>query len=224
MSSFVALEWADKLAKDYDEYVKERGWIGPDMVYKLLEPEIMPCQNLLDIGIGTGLSSIQFYKAGVKVYGIDGSQEMLKVCAKKNFTEELTLCDLLSMEFPFKQIKFNFIIAYGIFHIIGFIEPIFNEVILRLAENGIFVFSIVENDSFLTEKYEADKVDGVYVNKNNPSGILNYCHNDSYVRRLIKRAKLTLLLKKCILAFNDVEEKKQVRFSVYVCKYPAGII
>lgn len=218
MPSYLALKAADILAKDYDEYVKQRSWIGPDVIYNMLKSYITHAQKLLDIGIGTGLSSIQFYKSGVKIYGLDGSQEMLKECAKKNFTEEMVLCDLLSFDFPFKQTNFNFIIAYGVFHIIGFIEAIFKEVRLRLCENGIFVFSIVENDLLLTEEYEPKEIDGVFVFRNNPSGILNYCHNDSYVRRLIDKANLELLEKKSILAFNDVEEKRQVNFSLYVCR------
>jgi len=218
MSSYLALKAADNLAKDYDEYVKQRSWIGPDVIYNTLKPFITRAQKLLDIGIGTGLSSIQFHKSGVKVYGLDGSQEMLKECAKKNFAEEVVLCDLLSSEFPFKQTKFNFIITYGVFHIIGFIEPILKEVSLRLSENGIFAFSIVENDPLLTEEYEPEKIDGVFVFRNNPSGILNYCHNDSYVRRLINKANLELLEKKSILAFHDVEEKRKVIFSLYVCR------
>jgi predicted TPR repeat methyltransferase len=221
MSSSVALKAADKLAKDYDHYVSHRGWIGPDVVYNMLKSYITRAQKLLDIGIGTGLSSIQFYKSGVNIYGLDGSAEMLKECASKNFTEELVLFDLLGKEFPFKQTKFDFIITYGVFHITGFIEHIFKEVSFRLFEQGIFLFSVVENDSCLDEEYEPTEINGIFVNRNNPSQILNYSHEDSYVRKLINRAGLELFDKKSILAFYDVQEEKQVHFSIYACRKTA---
>ena len=89
MSSEIALKAADEIAKEYDNYVSERGWIGPLVVFNLLKLYISPGMQLLDIGIGTGLCSNLFFKAGVKIYGLDGSAEMLKVCALKNMTEEL---------------------------------------------------------------------------------------------------------------------------------------
>jgi predicted TPR repeat methyltransferase len=218
MSSFIALKAADNIAKDYDHYLKQRGWIGPDVVYSMLESSIRCDQKLLDIGIGTGLSSVQFHKAGVKVYGIDGSAEMLNECAKKNYAKELVLFDLSGKGFPFQHFKFDLIISYGVFHILGFIEPIFTEVKLRLSENGIFLFSVVENNASLAKSYEPSGINGIFMNRNNQSGILNYSHDDSYLRKLMKNEGFELWAKKSILAFKDVEENKEVYFSVYACR------
>jgi predicted TPR repeat methyltransferase len=218
MSAEIALKAANNLAKDYDQYINDRCWIGPDIVYSLLESSISKDQDLLDIGIGTGLCSIKFRKAGLKVFGIDGSQEMLKACRKKNFTEELILFDLTQKEFPFKNRRFDLIIAYGVFHIIGYIEHIVKEVYERLSKNGIFLFSVVENDSFLTELYQPGKIKGIFEFRNSTSGIENYCHDDSYVRELLDRSGLNFWMKRSIVAFKDEKENREVYFSIYVCR------
>jgi predicted TPR repeat methyltransferase len=218
MSSEIALNAANNIAKEYDQYINDRGWIGPDIVYSLLESAISKEKDLLDIGIGTGLCSIKFQKAGLRVFGIDGSAEMLKVCGKKKFTEELVLFDLTQKEFPFKNRRFDLMIAYGVFHIIGHIEHIIKEVYERLNENGVFLFSVVENDSFLTEKYKPGEIKGIFEFKNSTSGIVNYCHDDSYITELLDRSRLKFWMKKSILAFKDEKENREVHFSIYVCR------
>jgi predicted TPR repeat methyltransferase len=217
MSSEIALKAADNIASDYDRYVRERNWIGPEAVFSLLKSYISRGQNLLDIGIGTGLCSIEFHKAGLKIYGIDGSSEMLKVCKKKKITQELLLADLTRDKLPFEGKQFDFIISYGVFHIIGFIENIIAESMLRLNDNGKIVFSIVENNSFLKEKYTASHIQGIYEHTNT-FGISNYCHDDFYIKKLIDNYDLELLNKKTILAFKDVFENHEFHFSIYVCK------
>jgi len=218
MSSAIALKAADNIAPQYDRYLNERGWVGPDVVFGILQSSITTNQILLDIGIGTGLSSIKFHEAGVKIYGVDGSAEMIKVCSRKNFAQELVQCNLCEMELPFKGMEFDFIIAYGVFHIIGFIDRILREAATRLSNNGIFLFSVVENDSFLIEAYGPSNIKGIFEHRNSQSGILNFCHNDSYMREVIANAGLEMWLKKLILAFRDIEEKKEVHFSIYTCR------
>jgi ubiquinone/menaquinone biosynthesis C-methylase UbiE len=45
---------------------------------------------LLDLGMGTGLSSVLFVKAGLNITGLDGSLEMLKECQKKDSQKKLS--------------------------------------------------------------------------------------------------------------------------------------
>jgi len=222
MSSAIALKAADKIASEYDQYVIQRGWVGPDVVFSILQPSISANQILLDIGIGTGLCSIKFHEAGVKIYGVDGSFEMISACGRKNFTQELVQCNLSETDLPFKGMQFDFIIAYGIFHIIGFIDQILNEVKTRLSPDGIFLFSVVENNSFLAEEYEPSGTPGIFQHRNDPSGLINFCHNDSYIREIIEQAGMELWLKKSILAFRDIEEKREVHFSIYTCRRNPG--
>lgn len=48
--------------------------------------QIQPGQSILDIGIGTGLRSILFRKAGLTVHGMETSQDMLEACRTKGST------------------------------------------------------------------------------------------------------------------------------------------
>ena len=41
-------------------------------------------EKLLDIGKRTGFASIPFSMIGLKVYGLDASQEMLNICKSKS--------------------------------------------------------------------------------------------------------------------------------------------
>lgn len=50
--------------------------------------------KLLDLGIGTGLTSFIFKKAGLDIHGLDNLEIMLNICRKKNITRDLKLFDL----------------------------------------------------------------------------------------------------------------------------------
>jgi ubiquinone/menaquinone biosynthesis C-methylase UbiE len=76
-------------ASEYDTQAKLSNWLGPEAVFGLTYEYVKPGQSLLDLGIGSGLSSILFHKTGLRIYGLDGSGEILKVCAAKNFAVEL---------------------------------------------------------------------------------------------------------------------------------------
>ncbi len=45
--------------------------------------------TVLDIGIGTGPGSERYARAGLRVYGMDISDDMLEICRKKNFAAGL---------------------------------------------------------------------------------------------------------------------------------------
>jgi 2-polyprenyl-3-methyl-5-hydroxy-6-metoxy-1,4-benzoquinol methylase len=70
----------EQSAVEYDKQAKNTNWFGPDVVFGLAFEFVQPGDTLLDLGIGSGLSASPFYKAGLKVYGLDGSEEVLRVC------------------------------------------------------------------------------------------------------------------------------------------------
>jgi 2-polyprenyl-3-methyl-5-hydroxy-6-metoxy-1,4-benzoquinol methylase len=41
-------------------------------------------QRLLDLGIRSGLNSLPFHKAGLEIYGLDGSREILEFARKRD--------------------------------------------------------------------------------------------------------------------------------------------
>lgn len=87
-------------ANGYDDAALEIEWQGPSLVFGLMSGFIRPGQTILDIGIGTGLGSEPFFQAGLRVVGIDLSEEMLDACRKKGFTACLLRHDLTVVPLP----------------------------------------------------------------------------------------------------------------------------
>lgn len=61
----------------YEDEAEACGWFGPEVAFGMAYKYVQPGQSILDIGIGTGLGSVLFRKAGLKVYGMDISPKML---------------------------------------------------------------------------------------------------------------------------------------------------
>lgn len=76
----------DAMDPAYDDAAEASGWYGPEVVFGLSYKFVRPGQTVLDIGIGTGLGSVLFRKAGLKIHGMDNSQQMLDACREKGFT------------------------------------------------------------------------------------------------------------------------------------------
>ena len=67
----------------YDKEAEASGWYGPEVAFGLAFKYVLPGQSILDIGIGTGLGSVLFRKAGLDVHGMDISSKMLDVSRSK---------------------------------------------------------------------------------------------------------------------------------------------
>ena len=57
----------DSFATEYDKLSKAHNYWAPEALFGLSYEHENPGQTLLDIGIGTGQSSLLHYKAGLKV-------------------------------------------------------------------------------------------------------------------------------------------------------------
>jgi ABC-type dipeptide/oligopeptide/nickel transport system ATPase component len=97
----------DEHAFGYDREARETGWFGPEVLFGLCFEYVRPHERLLDIGIGTGLGSMLFARAGLEVFGIDGSAEMLEICRSKDFAEDLREFDLRGMPLPYSDGSFD---------------------------------------------------------------------------------------------------------------------
>ena len=75
----------DEFATIYDSRVKEYKSYGHEVIFGMCYEYIKPSDSLIDVGIGTGLCSVLFAKAGLNMTGLDESLEMLKECRKKGY-------------------------------------------------------------------------------------------------------------------------------------------
>jgi ubiquinone/menaquinone biosynthesis C-methylase UbiE len=131
-------------ASEYDRKAEEYNWRGPEVAFGLAYAFVSPGESVLDIGIGTGLGSFLFHKAGLRVYGMDVSAKMLAACRQKQFTAGLKQHDLTAQPYPYETASLNHAVCMGVLHFFADLRPVFGEVERILRDEGIFVF-IVEN-------------------------------------------------------------------------------
>src|SRR5690606_29952736 len=128
----------DQSAAGYDDQARATNWYGPEVIFGLTYEFIKPGETLLDLGIGSGLSSILFHRAGVQVYGLDGSSEIIKVCQAKNFTVELKQHDLRKFPLPYQANSFNHVISVAVLNSFRDLDPLFGESARIIKPKGIF--------------------------------------------------------------------------------------
>jgi ubiquinone/menaquinone biosynthesis C-methylase UbiE len=142
MSDKDLLEYSDQFAGAYDRMALECEAHNGEYVFGMMYEFISPGQRLLDLGIGTGLSSVLFARAGVEVHGIDASGEMLDQCRRKGFTTALRFRDL-GEPLPYRDAEFDHALCVGVTHFLEEVEPLFAEVARVLGPGGVFGLTTV---------------------------------------------------------------------------------
>jgi len=137
---------------NYDEEARAYGWSGPAVVFGLAYPYIRPGEAVLDIGIGTGLGSERFHKAGLRITGLDISECMLEACRKKGIAALLVRHDLAEIPYPFGDASFDHAVSMGVFQFFRNLSPVIQETGRVLREGGVFTF--VTGDRHGKEKPE----------------------------------------------------------------------
>ncbi|NDV25617.1 class I SAM-dependent methyltransferase [Desulfovibrio sp. JC010] len=130
----------------YDRKSQQANWLDPDIIFGLAYRYVDPGQSILDLGIGTGLSSILFHRAGLEVHGLDFSSEMLEVCAGKSFAASLAKQDLSKAPYPLEDNSINHAVCTGVTHIFEDMGIIFSEINRVLKNAGIFGFVVADGD------------------------------------------------------------------------------
>ena len=173
-------------AKNYDEKAKDSNWLGSEILIQLIRQYIKPGESVLDLGIGTGLTSILFRATGLHIYGMDFSAEMLKVCKEKNIAKDLKEHDLRKTPYPYESKSMNHVICGGVFHIFKDLNLIFEEVSRIICPNGTFAFTCAdhENNDDETQKDENHKHMG--------KSIAIYQHAPKTIETTLKRYNFTL--------------------------------
>jgi ubiquinone/menaquinone biosynthesis C-methylase UbiE len=210
-----------EFAAGYDNQSREYGWFSPEILFGLSYEYIKPGQTLLDIGIGTGLSSVLFHKAGLHIFGIDGSREMLDICESKNIAVELKQHDLLEIPLPYDA-SFNHVMVNGVFHLLGDIEPLLGETARLIKDGGIFGFTYDQQKPGEPDGYVDFGIDGIWEKINEKSGVKSFRHGDHYIDALLKTNGFVLLKKLEFLAFRASPWDKEKFFQACIAKKQKG--
>jgi len=198
----------EELASQYDEEVKAYDSYGHDVIFGMSFEFVSADEKLLDIGVGTGLASIQFAEVGLKVYGLDTSQEMLAVCRSKSFTEELKRCDMTREPIPYKDRYFDHVVCCGVLHFVSDLNKLFSEVKRVIRRGGIFAFTIAPQETAVG-----------YVEEPTAWGISIFKHSPQYIMELLETNGLELLKEQRLLIKGEDKVNYDMLFSVLICRF-----
>ncbi len=124
---------------NYDTEAEKCCWFAPELVFGLSYKFMEAGQSVLDIGIGTGLSSELFRKAGLNVHGMDISEEMLDACREKGY-ENLQCHDIMKTPYPYADQSMDHVVCSGVMHFFENPEVIFVEASRIVRKGGVFAF------------------------------------------------------------------------------------
>jgi ubiquinone/menaquinone biosynthesis C-methylase UbiE len=186
------LEQAEKYARNYDRGAAEQDYHGPEVIFGLMFEYLEESHLVFDIAIGTGLDAVLFRKAGNRVFGIDGSAEMLRICEKKKVAVELKQVDLLREPVPYPDEYFDHAIANSFFHMIEDPSPVFSEASRVLKKGGIFGFTYDEMSPGKSPPYQKTGKKGVFRTKHGESGLNIYRHTDEFIRSLCMKSRFDI--------------------------------
>lgn len=186
-----------------------------ELIFGLCFEYVKQGDPLLDLGIGTGLSSIPFVKAGMEIFGLDGSAAMLKECEKKRFAKELKEHDVENVPLPYSDEKFQIVICCGMLHSFGDFAPIAKDVQRILQPGGVFAFSIAVLDSD-TEKKDS-KNPANFSQSISAWNTPIFQHSDQYVSDLVKKTGFTIEKEQKILVETG-EKDEEMLFGMIVLK------
>lgn len=201
----------DESAAEYDFLAREYNWFGHDVLFGMCCEFIHPGELLLDLGIGTGLSSLPFAGAGLEVHGIDGSKEMLNICKSKGIAKDLKIFDLLKAPLPYSDRSFHHVISCGVFHFFGDLSSMFREVSRIIERGGIFAFTIWVDPH---ENEGAHGGDDDYSQMQSQSTSV-FLHRRGYILTLLRTYSFHILKELGFLAPSG-EKGDEALFRIYV--------
>jgi predicted TPR repeat methyltransferase len=186
MSEKNSLEAHEDSAADYDRLAREYHCFVPEALFGLCFDQVRPGERLLSIGIGTGLCAQPFAKAGLEVFGLDNSAGMLAVCRAKGIAADLREHDLLVTPWPYPDGFFDHVIASGVLHFLGELEPVFREAARVVRPGGLFAFTAkapLPGSASGERGYTSEAIGGVEI----------FAHGRDYLEALLARDGFELL-------------------------------
>jgi len=197
--------------EQYDEMAAATGWQGPLIAYDLVSSNLVPGQRILDIGIGTGLSSKRFYEQGIQITGLDIDSKMLEACRKKGYASELICHDLNDIPYPFEDSSFDHVVSTGVFQFFEVLEAIFGEVYRIMKNGGMFVF--ITGD-LLSGNPDKIVVDPIHSGMDSP--VTMYLHSIEKITSWLNKNSF-LLMKHCeSFVYMDITRKNKLPLRIYL--------
>jgi len=206
------MDQIDKMITAYDEEAEAAGWFGPEIAFGLTYAHVQPGQSMLDIGIGTGLGSILFLKAGLEIHGVDISPQMLDACRRKGFSS-LYLHDLTTTPYPFDSDSFDHAVCTGVFNFFSDLSPFFKEISRIIRRSGLFAFVVGDRSE---NEAHAVEVGSEHTKSEKP--ITMYLHSTKQIAELITMHGFEALRDLSFTVFTDRERTKSMAAKFYLVR------
>ncbi len=206
----------DQEAALYDQRVREYESYVHDALFGMSFEYVDPHDNLLDIGIGTGLASLPFARMGLEVFGCDGSTEMLRICESKAFAKDLKIFDLQNMPLPYSDNFFDHVICCSVLHFFGDLQTIVTEVLRTIQPGGVFAFTVAAQTS--DEEIAAGDNPQGYLEAPTPWSVPIFKHSGAYVTSLLQAHGFDMLKTLKLLIRGGPEDSGDMLFRIYVVR------
>ncbi|GIU70244.1 MAG: methyltransferase [Candidatus Woesearchaeota archaeon] len=147
-------------SKYYDLLYKDKGYSEEsEYIINLIEKFKSNSKSILDLGCGTGRHAELISDNGYIVYGVDASEEMLKVADQRRKGKESNL-KFIHSRIQDLRIDEKFDVVTALFHVLSYQSS--NEDLLKsfeivkkhLTKDGIFIFDFWYGTAVLTEMPE----------------------------------------------------------------------
>jgi predicted TPR repeat methyltransferase len=133
----------DSYADHYDEHLKQSLHYQVPMFFKdILEKEKKKAMDVLDLGCGTGLCGEVIKPLARSLIGVDLSEKMLAVAARKQIYDDLIAADMLAYLQQQRPNSFDLIMAGDTLVYVGDLAPIFESAHRALRSDGLFLFNL----------------------------------------------------------------------------------
>jgi predicted TPR repeat methyltransferase len=141
----------NEFSKTYDKDVKDvmnyTAYLRvPGLVIKHLKTEH---PKVLDLGCGTGLSSLPFFEIGAEVTGIDGTRAMIKRAGRLPYKK--LVCQNLEKSLRARDESFDAVVMVGVMEYINDPAALFNQVKKKMVAGGVFGLTVPQKSSWYSE-------------------------------------------------------------------------
>ena len=134
----------DQFSIDYDARMRgQLGYRAPEILREMAS-FVLPKQSglsILDLGCGTGLAGVVFQDMAARLDGVDLSPAMIAKARALGIYNELVAGDIESGLASFDR-QYDLILAADTVVYLGDLEKLFAGVAARLAEDGMFLFTV----------------------------------------------------------------------------------
>lgn len=145
----------------YDEVSAQVGNHAHEVLFGLVVERLHPGELVCDLGIGTGLASWLFHRAGLQVWGVDFAGQMLEACRARGFAHALVVHDLRTRPWPLPAGTFHHAVACGVLQFMPDVSGFLDEVARLVRPGGTFSFTTMEgapDEAGGVELYTHDRV------------------------------------------------------------------